>query len=217
MTVETRINSEVLEALNWRYATKKFDSSKKIPQETWEKLEEALRLSPSSFGMQPYRFVIVTDPKVKQELVAASYNQVQVADCSHLVVFARIAEVNQAHVEHYVDLISKVRNVPAESMKMLHDMMSGFIKGASKETLDGWAEKQCYIALGNLMTAASIFKVDNCPMEGIVKDEIDRILQLPAKGCHSVVACALGYRAEDDKYSKLAKVRFPAAELFIHI
>jgi nitroreductase len=217
MTVEARLNSEVLEALHWRYATKKFDSSKKIPQETWAKLEEALVLSPSSFGMQPYRFVVVTDPNVKQELVPASYNQMQVADCSHFVIFARIAEVNQAHVDHYIQLISKVRNIPVEAMKAHNDMMSGFVKGASKENLDQWAEKQCYIALGNLMTAASLLKVDNCPMEGISKDQIDRILQLPEKGCYSVVACALGYRAEDDKYSKLGKVRFPASELFIHI
>lgn len=218
MTTQSKTHAcEALESLKWRYATKQFDPSKKISQDLWGQLEDALRLSPSSYGLQPYRFVVVTDPKIKKELVAAAWNQTQVADCSHWVVFARLKEVNIKNVEDFVQLISKTRNVPVESLQAVHGMISGFIGKSSQEELAQWTARQCYIALGNLMTVASILRIDNCPMEGIKRDEVDRILQLPEKGCHSVVACALGYRAEDDKYASLAKVRFPSSELFIRV
>ena len=213
----TTKSSGAIDSLQWRYATKKFDNTKKISQDLWEELEETLKLSPSSFGLQPYRFVIVTDQKIKNDLVAAAWNQAQVAECSHFVVFARLTEMNSDHVQRYIELIAETRNVSVESLKMMQNMMNDFIKKASKIELENWMEKQCYIALGNLMTAASLLRIDNCPMEGIVKEEVDRILQLPEKGCHSVVSCALGYRAEDDKYGKMAKVRFPSEELFIRV
>ncbi len=216
MLTETEKN-DVIDALKWRYATKKFDSSRKIPEAVWSKLEESLRLSPSSFGMQPYRFVVVTDPAVKQELVGAAWNQRQIADCSHLVVFSRLNELTLEHVNHFVDLIAETRQAPSESLQALKDMMTGFVKNLSQEQLADWMAKQTYIALGNLMTVASTLQIDNCPMEGFVKEEFDRILNLPAQGCNSVVLCALGYRAADDKYKDLEKVRFPASELFIKI
>jgi nitroreductase len=205
----------VLDALKWRYATKKFDPSQKIPQSTWNQLEEALRLSPSSFGLQPYRFVVVTNQDVKQELVGAAWNQRQIADCSHLVVFSRLKELTLEYVDHYVDIIAETRNVPSDSLQAMKDMMTGFVKNTSQEELSSWMAKQAYIALGNLMTVASTLGIDNCPMEGFAREEFDRILDLPARGCHSVVLCALGYRSADDKYEKLTKVRFPADELFI--
>lgn len=208
---------DVLEGLKWRYATKRFDPSKKIPQALWNQLEEALRLSPSSFGMQPYRFVVITDPKVKQELVGAAYNQKQVADCSHLVVFCRLKELTVDHVNHFVDIIAETRHVSVESLQAMKDMMVGFVQKTSQEELAHWMAKQAYIALGNLIAVASALRIDNGPMEGLVREEFDRILNLPAQGCNSVVMCALGYRAADDKYEKLAKVRFPANELFIRI
>ncbi len=216
MLTETEKN-DVIDALKWRYATKKFDPSRKIPDSVWSKLEESLRLSPSSFGMQPYRFVVVTDPAIKQELVGVAWNQRQIADCSHLVVFSRLKELNLEHVNRFVDIIAETRQAPKESLQALKDMMTGFVKNLSQEQLADWMAKQAYIALGNLMTVASTLQVDNCPMEGFVKEEFDRILDLPAKGCNSVVICALGYRAADDKYKDLAKVRFPSNELFIKI
>ena len=213
----TETTTSIIDALKWRYATKKFDATKKIPDNQWQLLEQALQLSPSSFGMQPYRFIVVTDQKVKEELVAACFNQQQPAQCSHFIIFARLKEVTVQHVEHYVQLIAQTRNVPAESLKMHADMMTGYVSGSTPEKLADWAAKQSYIALGNLMTVASTLKIDNCPMEGINQAEVDRILGLPAKGCHSVVACALGYRDKDCKYASLAKVRFPVSELFIKI
>lgn len=209
--------NHIVVALNWRYATKQFDPSKKISASDWQVLEEALRLTPSSFGMQPYKFVVVTDQKIKDELVAACWNQAQVAQCSHFVVFARNNEITVDTVNQYVELIAKTRNVSIESLKPLHGMMSGFVSGSTPEKLAEWAARQTYIALGNLMTSAATLHIDNCPMEGIVAADVDRILKLKEKGCSSVVACALGYRAADDKYAGLTKVRFPKDELFINI
>ncbi len=216
MTTEL-LTSSPIEALAWRYATKQFDSQKKIPESDWQILEEALRLTPSSFGMQPYRFVVVTDQKTKDQLAPVCWNQAQVSQCSHFVVFARKNEVTLDTVAEYVQLMATVREVSVESLKVFHGMMNGFVSGSTPEKLAEWAARQTYIALGNLMTAASLLKIDNCPMEGIVAPDVDRILNLPAQGCHSVVACALGYRAADDKYAELKKVRFPSEELFIKV
>lgn len=217
MTSKTAALSPLVEALSWRYATKKFDHSKKIPADQWRQLEEALRLSASSFGLQPYRFVIITDQSVKLKLQPAAWNQAQVADCSHFVVFARLTDLDQNSVEHYLKLISETRNLPIESLGAMKDMLSGFVGNATKEELANWMARQCYIALGNLIAGASMLRIDNCPMEGIVPEQIDQILGLPEKGCTSVVACALGYRAEDDKYARLSKVRLPESELLIRI
>ena len=214
---ETTTSNVIVDALNWRYATKRFDPTKKILDSDWQVLEEALRLTPSSFGMQPYKFVIVTDQKVKDELVSACWNQGQVSQCSHFVIFARNNEITVETVNQYVELIAKTRNISIESLKPMHGMMSGFISGSTPEKLADWAARQTYIALGNLMTAAAALQIDNCPMEGIVSADVDRILKLNEKGCTSVVACALGYRAADDKYAGLPKVRFPKDELFVNI
>lgn len=216
-TTSTTDTNEIVDALNWRYATKQFDPSKKISASDWQVIEEALRLTPSSFGMQPYKFVVVTDQKVKDELVAACWNQAQVAQCSHFVVFARNNEITVETVDQYVDLIAKTRNISVQSLKPLQGMMSGFVAGSSPEKLAEWAARQTYIALGSLMTVAATLSIDNCPMEGIVAADVDRILKLNEKGCSSVVACALGYRAADDKYAGLTKVRFAKDELFINI
>ena len=216
MTTEL-LTSSLTEALTWRYATKQFDPQKKITQSDWQILEDALRLTPSSFGLQPYKFVIVTDQKTKDQLTPVCWNQAQVSQCSHFVVFARKSEVTLKTVAEYVQLMAATRDVPVESLKYLHEMMNGFVSGSTPEKLAEWAARQTYIALGNLMTAAALLKIDDCPMEGISAPDVDRILNLPAQGCHSVVACALGYRAADDKYAGLKKVRFPSEELFIKV
>lgn len=213
----TQTGYSVVPDLNWRYATKKFDPAKKISPDVWNQIEDALRLSPSSYGLQPYKFVVVTDSKVKEELVAHSWDQRQVADCSHLVVFSRLASLTAEHVHHYLKHIERDRNVTPESLKQYAGMMLGFVERTPEAQRNEWMTRQAYIALGNLMTSASALHVDNCPMEGFIAAEYDKLLGLEAKGLRSVVLCALGYRAEDDKYAKLPKVRFPADELFIRI
>jgi nitroreductase len=209
--------SELVDKLKWRYATKKFDSEKKISAALWDKVEEALLLTPSSFGLQPWTFVVVTNPTIKAQLPPFSWNQNQPNECSHLVVFARPAKIDAQYVIDYVQRIADVRKVPVESLSAFQKMMTDFVTGSSEEQAAEWMSRQCYIALGNLMTVAAAFGLDACPMEGFVSAEYDRILALEEKGLRSVVLCPVGYRAEDDKYATQPKVRFEKERVFLHI
>lgn len=214
MAVET---TSVVSQLEWRYATKRFDSSKKIDDKTWRQLERSLMLSPSSYGLQPWKFVVVTDQKVKESLVPFSWNQTQPADCSHLVVLCRVEKIDTDYIDRYIETIAQTRGVTAESLSEYKKMMVNGVTKMDAEKQAEWMSAQCYIALGVLMTAASMLHVDNCPMEGFVRPEYDRILGLQEKNLKSVVVCALGYRAADDKYASAKKVRYAAEDLVIHI
>ncbi len=205
---------ELLDALHWRYATKVFDATKKIPAGLWAALEQTLVLTPTSYGLQPYRFLIVQDPASRAALLPHSWNQKQVVDCSHYVVFTARTEMQAADVTKLIARISAVRGVPAESLNFYRDMMLGdVVNGPRGKIAHEWAARQCYIALGNLMTAAALLGVDACPMEGLAPAEYDRILKLDGTGYKTAVACALGYRAAGDKYAGLAKVRYETGEL----
>jgi nitroreductase len=209
------LNSQQLEqALSWRYATKIFDPAKKIPAETWAGLEQALVLTPTSYGLQPYHFLIVQDPAKRAALLPHSWHQRQVVDCSHFVVFTARTEMKEADVARLITRISSVRGIPEEALKSYrHMMLSDIVNGPRGKVANEWAARQTYIALGNLMTAAAVLGVDACPMEGLDPAEYDKILHLHGTGYATVMACALGYRATGDKYAALAKVRYPAAEL----
>lgn len=201
-------------SLSWRCATKQFDPSKKIPAPVWETLEKALILTPSSYGLQPWHFFIVTDPKLKAALRPHSWDQPQVTDCSHHVVFAARRDIDAAFVEKYLARISEVRGVSVESLGFFREMIaSDLLNGPRSNEVQEWAARQVYIALGNFITSAALLGVDTCPMEGIDPAKYDEILGLPEKGFHAVVACPAGYRAAGDKYANLPKVRFPHADL----
>ncbi len=205
---------ELVDSLNWRYACKAFDASKKLSDDVWAALEQSLILSASSFGLQPWKFVVVTDQSIKDQLPAHSWGQRQPADCSHLVVLCRLDEMDEAYVNNYVDRIAQTRSVSRESLTSYADMMLGFLKNPADKGV--WMEKQCYIALGTLLTACAVLGVDACPMEGFDPKAYDRILGLEGKGIKSVLVCPLGYRAED-KYAGLKKVRFDSSELVVKI
>ena len=208
----------LLAQLKWRYATKKFDPSKKIAANVWSALEEALVLTPSSFGLQPWKFIVITDAAVKQKLVPVSWNQKQPAECSHHVVFAVQKSVGEVEVDRFIESIVAVRGVARESLKGYRDIMVGFASKAAKEQwVREWAVRQVYIAIGNFMTCAAMLGVDTCPMEGISPADYDTILGLAGTEFETVVACAAGYRADDDKHAGTPKVRFPAGEIIRHI
>ena len=201
-------------ALHWRYATKVFDPAKKIPAEVWSALAEALVLTPTSYGLHPYQFIIVQDPAKRAALLPHSWNQKQVVDCSQLVVFAARTEMTAADVTKWVATISTVRGIPVAALDFYRDMMLGdIVNGPRGKVAHEWAARQSYIALGNLMTAAALLGVDGCPLEGINPVEYDKILGLGGNGYKTVVALALGYRGDGDKYATLPKVRYPAADL----
>ncbi len=215
----TTLSPEALLAqLNWRYATKKFDAAKKIAPDVWAALEKVLLLTPSSFGLQPWKFIVITDAAVKRKLVPVSWNQTQPADCSHHVIFAVRKAVTERDVDSFVDSIVATRGDAKESLQGYRDIMAGFAgKAANEGWLREWGVRQVYIALGNFMTSAALLGVDTCPMEGIEPANYDEILGLAGTEFETVVACAAGHRAADDKHAQLAKVRFPASEMIAHL
>lgn len=209
---------QLLDALQWRYATKAFDAAQKIPADLWAALEQTLVLTPTSYGLQPYQFLIVQNPALRAALLPQSWNQRQVVDCSHYVVFTARTEMTEADVDRFIRRSAEVRGVAPESLAAYRGMMLGdVVNGPRGKVAHEWAARQCYIALGNLMTAAAILGVDGCPMEGIAPAEYDKILKLDGTGYKTVVALALGYRAASDKYAALAKIRYEAKELIKYI
>mgnify|MGYP001058029431 CR=1 FL=1 len=208
----------LLNALNWRYAMKKFDAQKKIDPKIWEALEESLILTPSSYGLQPWRFLIVTDLEVRRKLTPVSWGQKQVEDCSHLVVFTVKEKVDEAHVQSFINQMGKVRGVdPATFAGYQKMIVSDVVTGARSQVAFEWAGRQAYIALGNFMTACALVGVDTCPMEGIDPAKYDEILGLTGSGWKTVVACPAGHRASDDKYATEKKVRFDRSTVIKHI
>jgi len=213
----TPISTSVLSsALHWRYATKKFDATRKIPAETWTALEEALVLAPSSYGLQPWKFIVVEDPAKRALLSAASHGQRQAIDCSHFVVIAGRKNYSEADLAHYIARIAEVRGGDPDSLKGYAEIVKGSIeRSRSAGLLDAWMGKQAYIALGLFLTAAALLAIDTCPMEGIEPEKFDDILGLPALGYATLCAAPAGYRAADDRYASQLKVRFSAAEVIM--
>ena len=207
-------NDTLLAQLNWRYATKKFDPTKRIPDSDWAALEQALILTPTSYGLQPYKFLILTDPALRARLVPASWGQTQPVDCSHYVVFAARAQNTEADVDRYIARMAEVRGAAPEALAGFKKVLMGdVVDGPRGQVALEWAARQAYIALGNFMTSAALVGVDTCPMEGFEPAKYDEILGLHTQGFRAVVACAAGYRAADDKCAALPKVRFPASEI----
>lgn len=209
--------SVLLDHLRWRYAVKRFDPHKTIPAGIWHELEESLILTPSSYGLQPWKFIVVTNPGLKAELRPHAWHQAQVTDCSHFVIFASKTTLDSEYIDTNLQRAAELRGIDVTSMhgyrsKMIEDLVHGARSGVIAE----WAGRQAYIALGQFMLAAAVLRVDACPMEGFVPAEFDKILGLTAQGLTATVCCAAGYRAESDKYATAAKVRLPSHLLVEH-
>jgi nitroreductase len=208
--------AQVVQALHWRYATQRFDATKAIPEATWQALEEALVLTPSSIGLQPWKFVVVTDRLLKDRLKPAAWNQSQVSDCSHFVVFTVRKDLGSDHVDRHLERMVEIRGVTRDSLSKYGQMaVKNLEKARAEGRLDTWQTHQVYIALGSFMTAAAVLGVDTCPMEGFQPAQFDEILGINASGYASVVACAAGYRHPDDKYAASKKVRFKHEDVIV--
>lgn len=207
----------VLEQLRWRYATKKFDPSRRIPTDLWTKLESAMMLSPSSYGLQPWRFVVVTDAEVRRTLRQAAWNQPQITDASHLVVFCVKKNMTAAEADRWVRRIAEVRGQPVETLEGMRQTMAGSLARKEVEEVNAWMSRQVYIALGMFLCTAAVIGIDACPMEGFENDKYDTILGLESQGYGSVVLGAAGYRSVDDAYAAAAKVRYDRSDVFTHI
>ncbi len=204
-----------LENQNWRYATKKFDATKKISTEDLNFLKEAIRLSTSSFGLQLYKVIIVENPELRAKLLPAAYGQTQITDASQVIVFANQTVVNDSDIDAYIKNISETRGIPTEALSGFGDYMKGSVNKIPADAKVIWTAKQTYLALGNLLNAAAELKIDATPMEGFDAKKFNEILGLDALNLNAAVIATVGYRHEEDATQHNKKVRKSNEDLFI--
>ena len=209
--------SDFITNQKWRYATKKFDASKKISSEDLETLKEAIQLSTSSYGLQPYKIFIIENPELRAKIQPAAWGQSQIVDASQLIVFANITNFGETEIDSYIHLMAETRGITVESVKGYADFMKMKITGLPEEQRNVWTSKQTYLALANLMNAAAELKIDVTPMEGFEPEKVNEILGLPELGLHASLLATIGYRHEEDATQHYAKVRKPKNELFINL
>ncbi len=206
---------ELLKQLNWRYATKHFNPNKKINSEDLDTLLNAINLAPSSFGLQPYKVLVIEDAEVKKKLKEVGYQQPQFTDASQIIVFAANNNVTEKDVDDFMVRIAETRGISIDNLADYKAAILGKINRLSKEELTTWASKQCYIGLGFLLYTAAQLHIDACPMEGFDNKGFDEVLGLKEKNLSSVVVASIGYRADDDKYQSQEKVRYTLEDLII--
>ncbi len=204
----------ITELLNWRYATKKFDTTKKLTEEEVNILKEAVNLTASSYGLQPYRVLDVRTPELREKLKAAAFGQSQITDASHLFVFTAFNDLTDKHIDEYIALSAQVKGISESDLKGYGDFMKSVFGPQSAANKHNWAARQAYIAVGNLIDAAASLGIDSCPMEGFDPSAFDEILGLKGTDASSVVVVTLGHRADDDQAQFAPKVRKPLDQLF---
>ena len=209
--------STFLENQNWRYATKKFDATKKISHQDLDILKKAIQLSTSSYGLQPYKVIIVENPEVRAKIQPVAWGQSQIVEASHLLVFANEINFGDAGIDAYAKNIVNTRGIAAESIRGFVDLMKANITSLPEEARNIWTAKQTYLALGNLLNAAAELKIDVTPMEGFIPEQVNDILGLNALGLNACLLATIGYRDEKDAAQYYPKVRKPTEDLFITI
>jgi len=215
--MNTNAASDTIEALNWRYATKKFDPTAKLSQEELEYLLEATRLSASSFGLQPWKLILVNDPALRTKIRAAAYDQSQITDASNLFVFAVRTDVDERYVDMFIAQVAASRGAKPADLAGYSDSIKGALKMRGPESTKEWSTRQTYIAVGTLLSAAAAVGIDACPMEGFDPAKVDTILGLPAMKLESRVIVTVGARSKDDSYAKLPKFRFPKKDIVVEL
>ena len=207
----------LIEKLQWRSAVKKFDPAKKLSTVQLDSLLSAIQLAPSSYGLQSYKVIVVQDAETKAKLRAAAYDQAQITDSSALFVFASLTMLDEDFGKKFIDLVASTRNIARENLQGYEQVVLGALGSRTDEQNIAWSHKQAYLALGVLLSAAAELRVDAGPMEGFDAEKFDEILGLKEKGLTASVIAAVGFRADDDRYSQMIKVRRPKEELFIHV
>ncbi len=206
-----------IENLNWRYATKKFDTNKKVSPEDLEILKDAIQLTASSYGLQPYKIFIIEDKEIRRKLQPAAWDQSQITESSHLIIFVNNTNFNAENIDSYIENMSETRNINPMDLEGYGTFMKSKISPLSSEDKENWTAKQTYIAVGNLLSAAAYLKIDTCPMEGFEAEKIDAILGLDKIGYTTTLIVPVGYRSNEDKTQDYKKVRTPKEELFTTI
>ena len=205
--------AELTSALNWRYATKAFDSNKSLPEDAWQALLGSLQLAPSSFGLQPWKFIVVSNPELRQRLRDNSWGQAQVTDADKLIVFTSRTDMTPEDIQRWIDRLAEVQGQTAEELKGYAGIVEGFCQRMSPEARHNWNIRQTYIALGQFMASAAAIGVDTCPLEGIDPSGYDHELGMAGSGYATCVACAVGYRTDDDRSASRPKARFVREEV----
>ena len=200
-------------AMNWRYATKKFDPTKVVSEPLIDALLDAGNLTATSYGLQPYQFVVIQNHELQDKLVESSYGQRQVADASHVIVVATRTNVDAEYINEYIAMVEQQRGLEAGSMEDYKNVMIGTFSRMTEEHRMEWAAKQAYLVLGTLLAACAMLELDSCPMEGFVPEEYNQLLNLNSKNLHAAVVLPVGYRAEDDVAQHQPKVRRPLSEM----
>lgn len=203
-----------IENLKWRYATKKFDPSKKISSENLEKLQEAIQLSASSYGLQLYKVIIVENAALREKLRPVSWGQDQITEASHLVVFCNYTDVKDKHVDDFLNMTAKSQDIGVKNLSGYGGFMKSKIKEMTTSDSFNWTSRQTYLALGNLLSACAELKIDSCPMEDFEPEKYNEILGLSKQGLNAAVIATIGYRSNEDHTQNRPKVRKPINELF---
>lgn len=206
-----------IEALKWRYATKKFDKNRVLSEEKMEILKQAFNLTATSYGLQPIKMVIVHNKKVQAKLVECSMNQQQVASASHVLVLCIEREINKEFIENYFNFVQKIRATPNEILSPFKDFLIDDFKNKHIDEIASWATNQAFLAMGTLLTVAATEAIDACPMEGFEPDKYDEVLGLDKMNLRSVLVLPVGYRAKDDMFSEFKKVRRPLSDVIIEL
>ncbi|MDD3793784.1 MAG: NAD(P)H-dependent oxidoreductase [Candidatus Gracilibacteria bacterium] len=207
--------SELIKKLEWRYATKDFDPTKKVSEADLEEIIEAFRLTPSSFGLEPWKLVIVENPEIREKLQVYSWNQSQITKASHLLVFARVKNIDDNYIDAYFDKSVKITGATREQLSGYENMMKGNFSNMNDDSKSRWARDQVFLALGNVIHFLAQKQIDSCAIGGFDPAKYDEILELDKLGLASVVVLPIGYRSENDKYSSKPKVRFSKDEVVI--
>lgn len=205
---------ELLKHLNWRYATKTFDTTKKVSHINLEQLKKAVQLSVSSYGLQLYKVLIIENTSIRQRLKPASWNQSQITDASHLFVFCNYTNPQSSDIDTFIELTANAQNIDTSNLKGYGNFMKSKIAEMTKDGQYQWTRRQTYLALGNLLNACAELKIDACPMEGFEIDKYNKILGLEKQHLSAAVIASIGYRSIDDQTQFRAKVRKPIAQLF---
>ena len=214
---KNNIMRTLIDALKWRSAIKNFDSTKEVSQENIEQLIIAANLAATSGGLQPFKLIVIKNKELREKLTPASYGQSQIAQASHLLVFAVLEEFDKSIVDEYVTRMAEVRNLELSSLNPLKEALSGSIHGKDASNKTEWAARQVYISLGTVLSAAATMEIDMCPMEGFNPMQYQEILDLKSKNLLPVVIAAVGYRSDDDVFSKMAKVRKARKDFVLEI
>lgn len=207
---------DIIKQLQWRYATKKFDNTKIIDNNKIDILLESFNLTATSYGLQPVKLVVIKNKALQEQLVPLSMNQQQIGQASHVLVICIETTINKIFIENYFSRVKALRNTPEEVLTSFKNFLIEDFENKEQLEIEAWATKQAYLTLGNLLTVCAIEEIDSCPMEGFIPSKYDEILNLEEKGLKSVLVLPIGYRAEDDLFSELKKVRKPITDSIIH-